>query len=680
MANGNRFALVIGNGDYSQGRLKNPTNDAKLISETLADLDFQVETRTDLDQQSMEEAISSFSQRLPKNSFAFFFFAGHGIQAKKANYLIPVGANLNSESSLKYRSVPLDFVRDELENSKSNLNVVVLDCCRNNPFERSWNRSLGQRGFAPLPPVPEGTVIAFATGDGKVASDGQGDNSPYTRELASALSSRPAEGLSLVEGVFFTLGRTLKPKTRQHPHLYVDSTMPKYYLWKPSPKEDVESLEHAQISPIPEDDVSKHAKSEPSVKKPIGADAVAPKSTGSMPSHGHDLLAQALRYHSEGEFDFAIEAFGALINDPDVSRDVRDQARKGRGGSYLAKGTAKSINRAIIDFKAAREPGIQLSVMRSEAELRDAKTITGKVHRNEIVLLTQSKGDWLWVESVQGSRSRQGWIKCSAFLASPTASDSKAVSIVLPNKATTAANASAVSVQPKSSVVTKSEPSVQPFGTSSDPFTSPPSQRVTSSQSSTSTSPIIRLSVDGKPIGTVPSQSSQSVSIQPNQPSSIQNQPLRFDQNGNIIQSWPQGSTSRSVQSASGQPMQTYQVDQFGNPISSSRQPAATNQQSQTIYYDQNGRQIVSGSPTQTYQAQQVYKPQQQTTYQPQQQVYRTQQPTYRTQQTNRNSGFKGGFGGQIRSSFPSQNQRSKVFKSPMQMHMERRKSFGFGN
>ena len=695
---GNRFALVIGNGDYVQGQLKNPANDAKLISESLRDLGFRVESKIDLNQQEMEEKITSFSSRLPKNSFAFFFFAGHGIQAKKANYLIPVGATIKSESSLKYRTVPLDFVRDELENSKSNLNVVVLDCCRNNPFERSWNRSLVQRGLAPVPPVPEGTVIAFATGDGKTAADGHGNNSPYTRELASALSARPSTGLSLVEGVFFTLGRTLKPKTQQHPHLYVDSTMPKYFLWKPETSDDAnESMKNA-YSTLPPSPTATSPTLAANSSKPVIDSAAIPNPKSAQ---GHELLTQASSYHSEGEFDYAITAFGALINDPDISRIVRDQARKGRGGSYLAKGTAESINRAIIDFKAAREPGIQLSVMRSEAELRDSKAVTGKVHRNEIVLLTQSKGDWLWVESVQGSKSRQGWIKCSAFLPTAPTSTSAATSIIKPNK-DVVMSASIVSQdnvskpQPSSSVVSKSEPLVQPLGTSATPFTSPTVNSIpsTSSPQTHSTSgSMIRFGPDGKPIGTLPPHHSQQVSLpKPQVPGQAQDQAriqssgqqIIFDQHGKPITSWSQPPSHRSVlSSVAPTQVKSYFVDQNGNLVTSPRQPTATRSQSDVVYLDQNGRPVTTGIQQQiqtqqpVYQTQkQTYQPQRQQTYQPRQQTYQPQQQqTFQTRPSTTKS-----FGNQIRQPFQMKSSGSKMFQSPMRSHMERMKSFRFGN
>jgi hypothetical protein len=648
-ADENRFALVIGNGNYEEGRLKNPANDAKLISKSLMDLGFNVETKTDLDQQEMEETISSFSRGLPKNSFAFFFFAGHGIQAKKANYLIPVGATLNSESSLKYRTVPLDFVRDELENSKSNLNVVVLDCCRNNPFERSWNRSLGQRGFAPLSPVPEGTVIAFATGDGKTAADGAGENSPYTRELAAALSSRPPQGLSLVEGVFFTLGRTLKPKTKQHPHLYVDSTMPKYFLWKPD-SDAAQAAEASGRPPATNSSKPKIAVTPPKSPKPKLASNQTDE-TSQEYEQAKLRLEQADRFHSEGHFDLAIEAYGALINDGQIPRELRAQSRRGRGGSYLAQGTRKGINLAIIDFQAAGDRGIQIPVMRAEADLKVEKDAKGKIRRNEIVLITKSRGDWLWVASAQGNHARQGWVSCSAFLSEPGVSATGGSSgitsaVVKPNVAepNAVSTPQPVSASPSVSLgadlqsAPTKNPSIpiQAFGT--DPL----------STASSSGGQIVRLDSNGQIIN--PQSQMSTPQFSPSQhnatPPTASGQTVTFDANGRqIIQ------PSNSLGTRSLLPNQAQQNQSVPNQQRIANQPITSGQQ-RTFYTDQYGNPINQSSVpiNQTNAPQQrsytpSQQPQRQTYQQPQQQQQRyTQQPPQQytqrqyTQQQNRNT------------------------------------------
>ena len=140
--NGDRIALVIGNGDYEgMGKLANPTNDAEDMGETLSILGFDVEVVTDAGLEKMEEAVLRFRDKLAEapESVGVFFYAGHGVQSGGENYLIPVDARINSESLLRARAVPLQFVLDSLKEAHNKVNIVILDACRDNPF--SWARS-----------------------------------------------------------------------------------------------------------------------------------------------------------------------------------------------------------------------------------------------------------------------------------------------------------------------------------------------------------------------------------------------------------------------------------------------------------------------------------------------------------------------------------------------------------
>ena len=515
----------------------------------------------------MEEAVSSFCSRLPKNSFAFFFFAGHGIQTKGVNYLVPTESKLSSEASLKYRTVSLDYVQDELEQSRSSLNVIVLDCCRDNPFERSLNRSMGQRGLAAVNEPPEGMIIAYATGRGKKASDGVGENSPYTYELAAALASRPKDGLTLIDGVFFKLGRTLKPKTDQHPHLYVDSTMPRYFLWKPDSGEVDDQVTSIASNASAEPASSKHQKPEVARPKSEPPKVASKSEMKDSPQYEQAKLRleQADRFHGEGHFDLAVEAYGALINDPQVPSELRKQARRGRGASYLARGTQTSINLAIIDFQAAGERGIQLPVLKSEETLKVQSVTTGeqetkgKIRRNEIVLITKSQVDWLWVASVQGNSARQGWVRCDAFLSTTPTPASKSVSSGKPTQPKTLQPAIASTARPSTPQPTSVTPSASIPSPSS---VIPPSSSSSTIQafgtvapniagsSSPTSSAMIQLDSNGRVIGQNPPANSQSVrrsSSPVQQVPQSSGQIITYDANGRqIIQ--PAGSVaSRSL-------------------------------------------------------------------------------------------------------------------------------------
>jgi hypothetical protein len=186
ITNEKRLALVIGNSNYGGGKtLKNPANDANLMSATLQNLGFEVIKRIDANKQKMEEAVRDFSKKLPDCNVALFYYAGHGLQVDGVNYLIPTDAKLNDKSDCKFEAIPVNFVVEEFENYPNNVNIVILDACRSNPF-RSWARG-GERGFKIINPT-SGTIISFATAEGSTASDGTGENGLFTEELVKQMT------------------------------------------------------------------------------------------------------------------------------------------------------------------------------------------------------------------------------------------------------------------------------------------------------------------------------------------------------------------------------------------------------------------------------------------------------------------------------------------------------------
>jgi hypothetical protein len=235
-----RVALVIGNSKYAgDAALKNPSNDADLLETALNELRFEVTKRKDLTLNQMNEALVAFNKALPKGGLGLFFFAGHGVQVNGENFLVPIGADIRAKFQVKTQCLHVETVLDAMDNSESNLKVLVLDCCRNNPFKRGWKRGLNdQHGLAALKETPDGTLIAFSTAAGKAADDGDGKNSPYTKQLADALLSRPAGGLELKE-VFFETGKGVKKATGQRPWLSVDGSLDTYYLRPASAQTDL---------------------------------------------------------------------------------------------------------------------------------------------------------------------------------------------------------------------------------------------------------------------------------------------------------------------------------------------------------------------------------------------------------------------------------------------------------
>ena len=198
---GKRLALIIGNSNYAAGQmLKNPTNDATDIANKLESLGFDVMLAVNATHEQMDMKIEEFGTKAHQYDVALFYYAGHGIQSKGTNYLLPVDAQLQSEEQLRYRCTPTNYVLDKLDASGCKMKIVILDACRNNPFERSWHRGANSRGLS-IMNAPRGTLIAYATAPGDVANDGEGRNSPYTEAILTMLNKPGVKLLDFFQGV-----------------------------------------------------------------------------------------------------------------------------------------------------------------------------------------------------------------------------------------------------------------------------------------------------------------------------------------------------------------------------------------------------------------------------------------------------------------------------------------------
>lgn len=181
-----RLALVIGNANYEKGELKNPVNDARLIASTLDSLDFDVILKENLEtKRDMTSAIREFGTKRSEYDLAFIYYAGHGIQVDDENFLLPTKEVFEEEFDVIDYGVSVQNIMRYLKAQTNEVNILVLDACRDNPFESNWNktRSLKGKGLAKIPP-PTGSLIAFSTNSGQTAPDGSGKNSVYTSSLA----------------------------------------------------------------------------------------------------------------------------------------------------------------------------------------------------------------------------------------------------------------------------------------------------------------------------------------------------------------------------------------------------------------------------------------------------------------------------------------------------------------
>ena len=190
-----RYALVIGNGAYRDVPLANPVNDARDMARALERTGFEVVLLEDADLITMVRALRDFGDRIARRGIGLFYFAGHGLQVKGHNFLVPVGASIEREDEVPFQALDVNAVLEKMDAARNTANFVILDACRNNPFARSFR--LSAQGLAPMD-APPGTFIAFATAPGSTADDGPGRNGLYTQHLLGQLE---VPGLK-VEDVF----------------------------------------------------------------------------------------------------------------------------------------------------------------------------------------------------------------------------------------------------------------------------------------------------------------------------------------------------------------------------------------------------------------------------------------------------------------------------------------------
>ena len=181
-----RVALVIGNSAYEKvPELPNPTRDAADIGRALERLDFKVTQIKDANAQDMRKAVVAFGRSAEGADLAVVFYAGHGMEVGGENWLIPISAELRSDTDIESEAISLRSVSLQVSKARK-LGLVILDACRNNPFAAKMKRSLSTRavarGLAPTEPT-DNVLIAYSARDGTTASDGNGRNSPFTASL-----------------------------------------------------------------------------------------------------------------------------------------------------------------------------------------------------------------------------------------------------------------------------------------------------------------------------------------------------------------------------------------------------------------------------------------------------------------------------------------------------------------
>src|SRR5881227_2135556 len=188
LAAGDRFALVIGNAKYpdADAPLKEPLNDARDIADELKRDGFSVEIGENLTGDGMRRAFDKLYGKTKPGSVALVFFSGFGIQSARQSYMIPVDAQIWTESDVRRDGFSLETILGEINNRGAGVKIALIDASRRNPFERRF-RSFSA-GLAPVI-APNGTLVMYSAALSSVIADNGGDHSLFVQELLKEMRS-----------------------------------------------------------------------------------------------------------------------------------------------------------------------------------------------------------------------------------------------------------------------------------------------------------------------------------------------------------------------------------------------------------------------------------------------------------------------------------------------------------
>ena len=209
--NERRVALVLGNATYKINPLKNPVNDSTDMARSLRSVGFDVIEANNTTLAQMREATRRFADKLGNSDVGLVYYSGHGVEVKGKNYLIPVNADIKREYEVVDQAFDASLFLEMMDNirgpNNKRVNILIVDACRNNELQKSWRST--NNGLARMD-APGGTFISFATAPGKVAADGTGRNSPYTKHLLQALKQPNVP----IEQVFKVVRRNVMEETK----------------------------------------------------------------------------------------------------------------------------------------------------------------------------------------------------------------------------------------------------------------------------------------------------------------------------------------------------------------------------------------------------------------------------------------------------------------------------------
>jgi hypothetical protein len=206
-----RVALVIGNATYKVNPLKNPVNDSTDMARSLRSVGFDVIEANNTTLAQMRDVTRRFADKLGNSDVGLVYYSGHGVEVKGKNYLIPVNADIKREYEVVDQAFDASQFLEMMDNirgpNNKRVNILIVDACRNNELQKSWRST--NNGLARMD-APGGTFISFATAPGRVAADGVGRNSPYTKHLLQALKQPNVP----IEQVFKVVRRNVMEETK----------------------------------------------------------------------------------------------------------------------------------------------------------------------------------------------------------------------------------------------------------------------------------------------------------------------------------------------------------------------------------------------------------------------------------------------------------------------------------
>jgi tetratricopeptide (TPR) repeat protein len=339
-----RTALVIGNASYQDNPLKNSINDAEAMANALKDVGFDVILLENADLKQIENAIDTFHHQLKAGGVGLFYYAGHGTQVDGENYLIPVNVKLDVAEDVRYEAIPVGKVLARMEDAANQMNIVILDACRNNPFARKWRSS--QRGLAPIQSA-RGALIAFATEPGGVAADGEGENGLYTSFLLKHLKTPNLD----VELMFKRVREDLVQATQNKQVPWEYSSLVGDFSFNP-----VTVAQSSQPNSTTAETYFKQGEDYRNNNQYDKALAAYTKAIEVNPQYAEAYLRRGNVYHDLKEYDKAIKDYNKAMADYNKALEIELEdvyaSYKNRGNVYY---NLKEYDKAMADYNKVLE-------------------------------------------------------------------------------------------------------------------------------------------------------------------------------------------------------------------------------------------------------------------------------------------------------------------------------------